>query len=91
MTITAIAPETINLADYAEIRTVGNVRIGDVLVRDFHLLVVTKVTRTAKTVEFRAENAEAVGFNRLWTSKHRSSTSVTKALGSFTQIYRKTI
>jgi len=91
MNTLAVAPESINLDDYREVRTIGHVAVGDILARDLHLLVVTKVTRTAKTVEFRAENGDAVSFNRLWVSKHRSSTTVDKALGSFTHIYRKAV
>lgn len=87
----ASAPAAINLADYREIKVVGDIQRGDILSRDLHLTVVTRVKRTAKTVEFRAENGEAEGFNRLWVSKHRSSTTVDKALGSFSHIYRKTV
>ncbi|AVJ48325.1 hypothetical protein SEA_NUEVOMUNDO_48 [Mycobacterium phage NuevoMundo] len=89
----AAAPASINLADYNEVRLVGNVRTGDILSRDGHLLVVTKVVRTAKTIEIRAENAngEAGYGKRLWTSKHRSSTPVARALGDTTHIFRKAV
>lgn len=89
----ASAPAEINLDDYREVKIVGNVQRGDILSRDSHLQVVTKVTRTAKTVELRAENGDAEpGYgSRLWISKHRNTTSVEKALGNFTRIYRKVV
>lgn len=87
------APASIDLANYNEIKTVGNIRVGDIMSRDLHLMVVTKVDRTAKTIEFRAENNEGgTGYaDRLWISKHRSATTVAKALGGFTHIYRKVV
>jgi len=89
----ATPPESIDLANYGEVRTVGRIQVGDIMSRDCHLMLVTKVTRTAKTIEFRAENAQGgSGYgSRLWVSKHRSATTVDKALGSFTHIYRKTV
>jgi hypothetical protein len=89
----ATAPESIDLADYDEVRTVGRIRIGDILSRDLHLMLVTQVFRTAKTIEFRAENERGgTGYGeRLWISKHRSATTVDKALGSFTHVYRKRV
>jgi hypothetical protein len=89
----ATAPESIDFADYDDIRNVGRVQVGDILSRDCHLMLVTQVFRTAKTIEFRAENAHGgTGYGqRLWISKHRSATTVDKALGSFTHIYRKRV
>lgn len=83
--------EQLNLADLTEIRTIGNVREGDVLIVDAYIVPVVKATRTGKMITIKAMDLSNPPGARYFHSKHRVSTPVAKALPKGVFAYRKAV
>jgi hypothetical protein len=78
----------INLADLDEVRTIGNVRVGDYYVIDAWLLPVVEAVRRGKMIFVKAVNKDAPQEYRYRYGNHRVSTPVARAIPGV-QVFRR--
>ena len=78
----------INLADLTEVKTIGNVRVGDFYVVDAWVIPVIEVVRRGKMIFVKAVAEDAPQGYRHRYGNHRASTPVAKAIPGI-QVFRK--